>query len=147
MLRLCLWQLPRTTASRTTSDSHQHCLQVFHRCGHRCCHHCWHLRHYCCQVRQIVIHALHQLLSSVSLSRYCCIQLVQSICHGAHRRLQGCKPLFYLTVQIRNSCPDHNFLPPVVIRKSHSVCSCCLVSPLVHIPCDFLDQLQILSTL
>ena len=54
-------------SARTTSDSHQHCLQVVFRCGRRCCHHCWHLRHHCCQLRHVVIHALHQLLRSVSV--------------------------------------------------------------------------------
>ena len=49
---------------------------IGHRCGHCCCHNCWHLRHHCRQLRQIVIHALHQLLGSVSLPRYRRVQLV-----------------------------------------------------------------------
>ena len=137
----------QTAAARTTSNSHQHRLQVVHRCGHWCCHHCWHLHHHCCQLCQVVIHALHQLLGSVSLPRYRRVQLVQSIRYCAHRRLQGCKLLFHRTVRVWKAGPDYTVLLPVVIRKSHSVCSCRLVSSLVHISCVFLDQFQFLCTL
>ena len=112
------------------------------------CHHCWHLLHDCCQLRKIVIHALHQLLSSVSLSCYCCIQFIQSIRHGAHRCLQGGSFLFYLTVRVRKAGPHHSVMLPVIVGKSHhSPCSCCLVSPLFHISCVFLDHLQFLCAL
>ena len=135
------------TAQNCCCEDHQHCLQVVHRCGHRCCHHCWHLRHQGRQLRQVVVHALHQLLRSVSLSRYRRVKLVQSIRHCAHRRLQGCKLLFHLTVRVWKTGPDHIVLLPVVIGKSHSVCSCRLIWSLVHISCIFLDQFQFLCAL
>ena len=139
--------MPRTAAARTTSDSHRKCFQVNHRCGHQCCHHCRHLRNHCCQLRKVVVHAPHQLLSIVSLSCYCCIRFVQSIHHGAYSRLQGGKLIFHLDVRVRKADTDHIVMLPVIVRKSHSVCSYCLVSPLFHITCVFLDQFQFLCTL
>ena len=103
--------------------------------------------HDCCQLRKIVIHALHQLVNRVSLSRYCCIQFVQSNRHGTHRRLKGCKLLFYLTVRVQEAGPDHVVMLPVIIEKLHSVHSCCLVSPLFQFSCVFLDQFQFFCAL
>ena len=75
------------------------------------------------------------------------VQFVQSIRHCAHLRLQGCKLLLHRTVRVWKAGPDYTVLLPVVIRKSHSVCLCHLVSSLVHIPCIFLDQFQFLCAL